>query len=60
VTADPIRSFFTSLAGKRIPGGCRECDAEQRLEEVAPNVWSLVIGHDDYCPVLRAMKAGTN
>ncbi len=58
--ADPIGPFFSSLAGKRIPGGCPECDAEQRLEEVAPNVWSLVIGHDDECPVLRAKKAGAN
>lgn len=58
--ADPIRPFFDSLAGKRIPGGCDQCDAEQRLEEVAPNMWSLVIGHSDGCPVLRATKAGTN
>jgi hypothetical protein len=57
---DHIRPFFASLAGKRIPGGCPDCDAEQRLEEVAPNAWSLVIGHDDDCPRWRAMHAETN
>ena len=57
---DPIRPFFTSLAGKLIPGGCPECDAEQRLEEVAPNIWSLVIGHDDDCPFWRARNAAMN
>jgi hypothetical protein len=57
---DPIRPLFDALAGKRIPGGCSICTAEQRLEEIAPNVWSLLIAHDDDCPVLRAAKAGTN
>ena len=60
VMADPFRLLFDSLADKRIPGGCSTCDAEQRLEEVAPNVWSLVVCHDDRCPVLRAHKAVTN
>ena len=57
---DPIRPFFDSLAGKRIPGGCAECNAEQRLEELVPNVWSLVIAHDDWCPVLRSQEARSN
>lgn len=57
---DPIRPFFDSLAGKRIPGGCAECNAEQCLEELTPNVWSLVIAHDARCPVLRTAEAGSN
>jgi hypothetical protein len=54
---DPIRPFFDSLAGKRIPGGCPDCDAEQQLEEVAPGMWQLVIGHDTRCPFYRAEVA---
>lgn len=57
---DPIRPFFDSLAGKRILGGCPTCDAEQRLEEVAPNMWSLIICHDDWCPFWRARDAEMN
>jgi hypothetical protein len=57
---DPIGPFLSSLAGKRIPGGCSDCEAEQRLDEVVPNCWSLVIAHDDDCPVLRSSTAGLN
>jgi hypothetical protein len=58
--SDPIAPFLASLAGKRIAGGCDSCDAEQRLEESAPNVWTLVVGHEDDCPFLRAKKAKAN
>lgn len=58
--ADPLQPLFDSLAGKRIPGGCPDCDAEQRIQQFAPNVWTLVIAHDDHCPVLRSRAAGSN
>ena len=58
--ADPIQPFLSSVAGKRIEGGCADCQAEQLLEEVAPNVWRLVIAHEDDCPAYRAMNAGSN
>jgi len=58
--ADPLRPFLDSLTGKRIPGGCTDCEAEQRIEEVAENVWTLVIAHEDQCPVLRLRLARCN
>ena len=50
-----ISNLFNSLAGQEIPGGCRECDAVQAMTEVAPDVWSLEIVHDDACPFYRAV-----
>ncbi len=57
---EPIRPFLDSLAGKRIPGGCPQCEAEQRLDEVSPNTWALVVAHEGTCPFMRAMEAETN
>jgi hypothetical protein len=55
-----VFDVFAPLAGKRIPGGCDRCDAFQTLNAVDPGVWSLTVHHDDWCPVLRAMKARTS
>jgi hypothetical protein len=57
---DPIDNIFSAAAGQEIPGGCDKCNAEQRLEQVATNVWTLVVAHDDWCPFLRARRAGSN
>lgn len=57
---DPVRPFFDSLAGKRVPGGCGDCSAEQHLDEVAPNVWVLSVGHKPGCPTPRASRAVLN
>lgn len=39
--------------GAVIPGGCDDCDAEQRLAEISPGIWSIAICHDDGCPAYR-------
>jgi len=58
--ADDIGNFLSSLAGKRIPGGCPTCNAEQMVTERSPGVWVLTVAHDAQCTVLRASKAVTN
>jgi hypothetical protein len=59
---DGVGELFNALEGQLLPGGCTECDAEQRLEEVEPgsNVWLLVVGHESHCQFFRAHQAGTN
>lgn len=51
--ADNLGRFLASLAGKRIPGGCAKCNAEQRLDEQEPGIWRLVVAHEENCPVWR-------
>lgn len=59
---DPIHEMLAKAAAKgdRIRGGCESCDAYQTLDEVEVGVWSLIVHHDDWCPFLRARKAGAN
>ena len=52
--------FLRSLEGDEIPGGCDQCNAVQRTTEVIPRVWSVIVAHDDDCPVLRIKKANLN
>lgn len=57
-----LSSFFASLADQELAGGCDQCEAVQTLVEDTRyvGVWHLTISHDDDCPVLRAMTAGSN
>jgi hypothetical protein len=45
--------------GARIPGGCDQCNAYQvvHADYWAPNVHSIAIHHDDWCPWFTARKA---
>jgi hypothetical protein len=52
--------LFSQIEDQPIPGGCDACDAYQTVEAVAPGVHSLTVHHDDWCPFLRARKAGAN
>lgn len=38
--------------GEKIPGGCPSCDAYQTFEPITAGVWSLLVHHDEGCPVL--------
>lgn len=38
---------------------CPDCNNDTRLVQVAPNVWSLQVLHDDTCPTLGALVART-
>jgi hypothetical protein len=55
-----IDDFFKSVEGDEVPGGCGQCHAIQRMTEVEPRVWSIIVAHDDDCPTLRAKKAKSN
>ena len=49
-------SIFQNLQGRRIPGGCVDCTAYQTVREDAPNVYVVVVHHDDTCPTLRRIE----
>jgi hypothetical protein len=55
-----LEDLFGQIEDEPVPGGCDRCDAYQTLSEESAGVFVLVVHHDDHCPVLRAMKAGTN
>jgi hypothetical protein len=58
--SDHVHRMFerAAKAGQRIPGGCDSCKAYQTVEVEEPGVYALHVHHDDWCPVLRSMKAG--
>ena len=53
---DDLPAALRALTGRRIPGGCDDCDAYQELEEASPGVFVNTVRHDDGCPVLARYK----
>lgn len=51
MTARSAMEMLTELAGRTVPGGCEDCDAEQR-------VFTVRVLHDHWCPVWRSIRAG--
>jgi hypothetical protein len=55
-----LEDLFSQIEDEPIPGGCDRCDAFQTLDVIEDGVYVLTVHHDDWCPVLRAMKAEAN
>ena len=55
-----LDDLFGQVEDQPIPGGCDRCDAFQTMEVISPGVWLMRVHHDDWCPFLRARKAGEN
>jgi hypothetical protein len=55
-----LDDLFGQIGDEPIPGGCERCAAFQTLSEESAGVFVLVVHHDDHCPALRAMNAGSN
>jgi hypothetical protein len=53
-----VARLLGPLEGRRIPGGCDQCDAYQTVEPIEAGVWKTTVHHDDGCPVLAAYEAG--
>ncbi|MEV4863099.1 hypothetical protein [Streptomyces ossamyceticus] len=45
------------LDGATIPGGCDTCNAEQRITQLEPGMWTIGIAHDDWCPTWKRIQA---
>ena len=51
----PRHSVLDAVTGRRLPGGCDDCDAFQVLTQQAAGVYELAIHHDDGCPYYRGV-----
>ncbi|MGD0083560.1 MAG: hypothetical protein ABSD78_10230 [Acidimicrobiales bacterium] len=56
--SDSFVNLFGPLDGAEIPGGCDACDAYQTVGPVERGIWSLIVHHDDDCPVWLRIKEG--
>ncbi len=49
-------SMLAAMAGRRLPGGCEDCDAYQTVTRHPDDAWGrvfvLTVHHDDTCPAL--------
>ncbi len=54
-----LDDLFSQIEDEPIPGGCDSATRTRRWT-MTPGVHSLTVHHDDWCPVLRATKSGTN
>jgi len=55
-----LEDLFSQTEDQPIAGGCDQCDAYQTMSTESPGVYVLTVHHDDWCPVLRSMKAEAN
>lgn len=54
---EPFMSVIPDhLDGAVIPGGCGTCNAEQRITQLEPGMWSIGIAHDDWCPTWQRIQ----
>lgn len=53
-----VQDFLGPLDGARIPGGCDDCNAYQKVRLESAGVWSVTVCHDDWCPFLAALETG--
>lgn len=47
----PAAAALDPLVGRRIPGGCDDCDAYQSMV-LTEGIYMLTVHHDDTCPWL--------
>lgn len=56
-------SALAAMTGRRLPGGCDDCDAYQVLSRMPSDQWGgvyvLTIHHDDTCPWLADRQENT-
>ena len=57
--ANPATALIRAHNGAHIPGGCHTCNAYQeiRADHYGPNLHSIAIHHDDWCPTYQRMRA---
>lgn len=58
MSADILREIAKRLRGRRIPGGCDECNAYQTLEEDPdlPGCFRIRISHDHWCAFIARIE----
>jgi hypothetical protein len=56
VTPPLQRSVLEELTGRRLPGGCEDCDAYQVVTRCDSDLYVLAIHHDTTCPAYQAAE----
>ena len=46
----PTTSALAELVGRKLPGGCDDCDAYQSVAQAGPDLYVLTVHHDATCP----------
>lgn len=49
----PTDSALAALVGRRLPGGCDDCNAFQTVEQRDVHLFVMTVHHDDSCPWLN-------
>ena len=49
----PPQSALEAMTGRKLPGGCDDCDAYQVMSRLADGLYVLSVHHDDTCPTYR-------
>lgn len=58
---DAVARVLGPLDGARLPGGCDDCDAFQTVDPGSvAGVWINRVHHDEWCPVLARIRAGSS
>lgn len=50
-------SALEHLTGRRLPGGCDDCNAYQTVRRVDGRFYVLTVHHDETCPELNGVTA---
>lgn len=51
-----LANEMARLDGKRVPGGCDDCDAYQTVAPARAGAWLVRVHHDDWCPTLARLR----
>jgi hypothetical protein len=54
--AEMLRELTRRLRGRRVLGGCDECNAYQTMDEDAFGIFHIRVHHDDWCPFLARIE----
>jgi len=51
-----LNEMFEALSGRRIPGGCDDCDAYQTMTQ-RDGIYAIEVSHDETCPFSQKRAA---
>ena len=49
----PRTSVLEPMVGRKLPGGCDDCNAYQVMSRCADGLYVLTVHHDETCPYLN-------
>jgi hypothetical protein len=56
LSPDEVATHLRELVGQQLPGGCEDCATSwHEYIEDTPDIFDILIHHDETCPQLRAL-----